>query len=127
MDTVTTEDIDKIMEKSLSMKISNISDSSAKFRMQNLFASFYGTLRRHVIAWLVDSNPKMAFGYVLVPIRPWRLLNRLESDFELSKGHLKKEFKGSMRHAISISESFQMIDGGRRTKQGSKASSKKPL
>ena len=122
MDTVTMEDIEKIMDLNLSM---NMSDASAKSRMQNLFVSFHGLLRRHGLAWLVESNPKVAVGYVLAAIKPWRLRNRLESDLELSKGHLKKDFKGFMRHAIAISEAFQMVDGGRRTDQGTPSSSKK--
>ena len=72
-ETVSLATLDKIVERKLHM---NMSDSSAKSRMQSLFVSYTTLLRRHGLAWVLESNQKVAVYHVLSAVRPLDLRNR---------------------------------------------------
>jgi len=109
-ETVTLSKLDRIVEKQLSM---NMSDPSATSRMQGLFISYTTLLRKNGLSWVVTDSPKVAVQQVLSCINPKSLRTRLREDLEFSQRSLRKDFKGFMTHAIKLAEAFQLVDSGR--------------
>jgi transposase InsO family protein len=108
-ESVTIDILDKIVDRSLKM---DMTDRNAESRMQNLFVSYHGILRRNGIAWLLTANQSVAVGHVLSAVRPTALHDRLTSDLEFAYSDLRNDFKGFMAHAIKLSSAFQIIDNG---------------
>ena len=109
-ETVTLSALDKMVEKHLSM---NMSDPSATSRMQGLFISYTTLLRKSGLSWVLKENQKVAVQHVLSAINPTTLRTRLSEDLEFSQYNLRKDFRGFMNHAIKLAEAFQLLDSGR--------------
>lgn len=98
-----------------------MNDSDAISRVNNLFVSYLSILRRQGLSWVVEENQKVAVGYVLATIHPSTLHIQLESDLELSHHDLRKNFRGFIKHAIRLTEAFQLVDNGKQQSQATKA------
>lgn len=109
-DVITMSVLDEIVRKDLRM---NMHDANATSRIESVFVGYHQILRRNGLSWIVKDNQKVAVSHVLSAIRPLSLRTRLESDLELSHHELKKNFKGFMKHAIRLSEAFQLVDIGK--------------
>lgn len=108
-EVVTLDVLDDLVAKELRI---NMADSNAQSRIENLFISYHTLLRRHGLSWLLTDNQKLAVHHVLSAIRPEILRSRLESDLDFSHHHLRKDFKAFMKHAIKLSDAFQLVDIG---------------
>lgn len=115
LENITIAEINKIVEKDLSMKMSI---KSARSRMELLFVAYAKILLRHGLLWIKQRNQKMAVKHILNAIRPAQLRERLESDLELAKSDLKRDFKGFMKHAMKLSEAFELVDNGPTSQKG---------
>jgi len=108
-ETVSLATLGTIVDEELRM---DMSDRSARSRMQGLFMSYHKLLRRHGLSWVLKANEKTAVYHVLSAIRPYSLKDRLTDDLDFAKHKLRKDFKGFMAHAIKLSEAFQLVDNG---------------
>ena len=79
--TITVEDLDDVVDKELSM---NMSNRNARSRMQSLFVDYHSLLDRHGLTWIIEENQKLAVAHVLSAIRPVTLRERLTSDLSFS-------------------------------------------
>ena len=107
--TTTMTEIDAIIKRELVM---NMSNSSSRSRMKSLFTSYVLSLRRNGLIWVMNDHPKLAVKHIVSAVRPKPLQLRLETDLELVHAPLKKDFKGFMKHAMSVAEAFQIVDTG---------------
>lgn len=112
---VTLETLDKLVSKNLR---TNMADTNAKSRIENLFVAYHSVLRRHGLSWILEDSPKIAVYHVLSGIRPQNLQNRLQSDLDFSHHELRKDFKTFMAHAVKLSEAWQLVDNGKPSKDG---------
>lgn len=110
-EAVTMEGLDAIVSKELVMDMAN---SNAKSRMEGLFIRYHSILNEQGLTWIVQDNQKLAVSHVLSAIRPVTLKERLESDLGFSQHALKKDFHGFLKHAVKLSEAFQLVDSGPR-------------
>lgn len=94
--------LDCVVRDSIRM---DISDRSAKSRMESLFIS-YG------LTWVIKDAPKIAALQFISQIRPVYLQSRRKDDLDLSQNNLKKDFKGFFAHAVKLSEAFLLVDDG---------------
>lgn len=108
-DTVDLSSLDSIIKSQLKM---DMSDRNAQSRVENLFISYRTLLRRNGLGWIVSANQKVAVQHVLSAVRPASLQARLKSNLEFSHTELKKDFSGFMKHAVKLSEAFQLVDNG---------------
>ena len=99
-DAVTLETLDGIVSRELRTEMS---DKNAKSRMQSLFVSYHAMLKRNGVAWILNSNQKVAVFHVLSAVRPKHLRNRLDADLKFSHSECRKDFKKFMTHAIRVS------------------------
>lgn len=60
----------------------------------------------------LGSNKKIAVNHILSSVKPKQLRNRLESDLELTHISIRKEFNGFMKHALTVSDAFELNDNG---------------
>lgn len=93
--------------------------------MENMFISYHSLLRRQGLSWFKKDNEKVAGYHVLSVILPESLQLRLESDLDLSHHHLRKAFKGFMRHAITFSEAFKLAASGAHNQNKNKIRTKR--
>lgn len=101
-----------------------MSDRSERSRMENLFVDYIVLLRRSGLSWVTKETPKTAVYHVLSAIKPDIVKNRLKSDLDFAYNSLRKDFKGFMRHSIKVSEAFQLVDNGPKTKIDKSSSGK---
>lgn len=80
--------------------------------MELLFLAYVILLLRHGLQLIPQKNQNMAVSHVIPAIRPAQLRDRFESDLQLSKTDLRKDFKGFMEHAVKVSLAFEMVDNG---------------
>lgn len=122
-EVVTLEKLDEIVSRELR---TNMRNTNASARMQDLFASYHTILVRNGLKWILEDNQKVAVYHVLGAIRPNSLRERLESDLSFSQHELKKDFKGFLRHAIRLAEAFQIVDAGPSHKKNRKEDNATP-
>lgn len=108
-DVVTLDTLDKIVKNRLHTDMRN---TNAKTRIQDLFASYNTILRNNGLLWIIEDNQKVAVSHVLSAVRPANLKERLESDLEFSHHPLRKDFKGFLQHAVRVAEAYQLVDCG---------------
>lgn len=106
-DLITVDSLHCIVKEELKM---NMADTSAKSRMDSLFISYLSHLRRNNLSWIAECNPKVALMHVLRAIKPKTLRERLESDLNFSQYELRKDFRGLMKHAVRLSEAFELLE-----------------
>lgn len=87
----------------------NMRDKNAKPRMESLFVIHHALLRRNGLSWLLETNENVAVSHIISAIRPKTLKNRLQSDLDFAHYGLQKDFRGFMKHAVRLSESFQIV------------------
>lgn len=119
-EAVTLDKLDEIVGRELR---TNMRNTNALARMQDLFSSYHTILARNGLKWIIDDNQKVAVHHVLCAIRPQSLRERLESDLSFSHHHLKKDFTGFLKHSIRLAEAFQIVDSGPSNKKNRKADS----
>lgn len=112
-EAVTLEGLDDIISKELVM---NMANKNARSRMEGLFISYHTILARQGLSWIIKDNQKLAVAHVLSAIRPQVLKERLEADLSFSQHALKKDFNKFLKHAVRLSEAFQLVDVGPRRK-----------
>lgn len=88
-EVVFLEKVDEIVKAELR---TNMDDSNAKSRMENLFVSYHALIKRHGLSRILEDNQKFAVYHVLSAIRPNILKERLTSDLEFSHHELRKTF-----------------------------------
>lgn len=108
-DTATLEGLDELVTQELVMDMSNL---SAKFRMQNLSIDYHSLLTKGELKWIVSDNQKLAVSHVLSAIYPESLRARLQSDLPISHYDLINDFKKFLSHAVNLSEAFHIVDSG---------------
>lgn len=74
--------------------------------------SYKSLLRRHGLSWVTEHNENVAVYHVISAIRPDAFRAHPELDLEISRYDLPKDFRGFMKHAIELSEAFQIVDNG---------------
>lgn len=116
-DTVTVDSIDALVDKELKM---DMSDRSATSRMEALFAMYTTMLRRNGLSWICKDNQKMAVYHIMGAVKPKSLHDRLESDLNLAYYHLRKDFRGFLRHAVKLSDALELLDNGPPTNRNGK-------
>lgn len=121
-DVVTEKDLVATVQVLLHMKISF---KSAKGRMKLLFMEYRSLLRTNGIKWVTEKTLKMAIKDVLSAIMPTYLRSRLKQDIGLSYHHLRADFNGFLKHALKVSEAFELVDSGRFTSYKFEKGSKK--
>lgn len=89
-----------------------MSVKSAKGRMKLLFMNYKSVLRKHGMAWVTESNAKVAIRQVISVVKPAQLKSRTEQDISFAHVKLKYDFKGFIKHAFKLSEAFEKIDSG---------------
>lgn len=87
------------------MKI-DLQNPYAISRMRNLFIDYHPFPRRHGLSWLLDKSEKLSVKLVLSSIRPYKLLQMLESDIAFSHAHLKVDAKAFLTYARKLSKTF---------------------
>lgn len=95
---VTLDKLDSIVESDLR---TNMKETSASTRMEDLFTSYHTILSRHALKWIISDNQKVAVQHFLLSIRPNSLRERLESDLSFSHHELKKTSRDSWRMLLS--------------------------
>lgn len=108
-EVVTLEKLDGIVSRELR---TNMRNTNAAARMQDLFTNYHTILVRNGLKWIIKDNQKVAVYHVLSAIRPNSLKERLESDLAFSHHDLRKDFLGFLKHAIRLAEAFQIVDSG---------------
>lgn len=106
---VSMESLDALIKKELK---TDMSDGHATSRMENLFISYNGLLRRHGLSWLPNHNPKMAVRHVLAAVKPESLRLRLDLDLRLRHPEFKSDLSSFMKHAIRLADAFDVLDIG---------------
>ena len=61
---------------------------------------------------MIKDNQKVAVSHVLSAIKPRSLRDRLSSDIKFSYIECRKDFKAFLKHAVRVSEAFQLVDTG---------------
>ena len=110
-EVVNMESLDAIVSRDLRM---NMTTRNARARMESLFIAYHGILSRQGVSWVIKENQKLAVSHVLDAIRPIALKDRLSSDLSFSHHEKRKNFQAFMKHAIYVSECFQVCDNGPR-------------
>ena len=105
------ESLDAIVSRDLRM---NMSTRNARSRMESIFIAYHGIISIHDVSWVNKENQKLAISHVLDAIRPIALKDRLGSDLSFSHYDKRKEFQAFIKHAIYVSECFQVRDNGPR-------------
>lgn len=86
---------------------------SAKLRVQYLFTISVTIFRRNGVKWFLGSIQQEALNHVLSAVKPKKLHGSLESDLERNWTLRDKSFfKGFMKHAVKISEAFEIVYSG---------------
>lgn len=119
---LTLEALDNIFTSELVM---DICDKNSKSRMETLFLSYYKMLRRNGIAWLLKKNQKVAVYHVLSVVKPKALQHRLESDLDFAHFDCRKDFSKFLAHTIQLSEDFQLVGNGPKSKREDSGKDKK--
>ena len=57
----------------------------------------------------METNENVAVSHIISAIRPKTLKNRLQPDLDFAHYGLQKDFRGFMKHAVRLSESFQIV------------------
>ncbi len=87
--------------------------------MQTLFISYHSILRDNGLSLVLENSQRVAVQLVLHAVRPVTLRGRLTDNLESAKYEIRKDFKGFMRHAIKLTEAFQIVDNGRKREANS--------
>lgn len=106
----TTESIDRILESELRTDMTN---TDATSRIENLAAETLTLLRRNGLLCIIKDNPKIVVKHVCNPIHPRMSRKRIESDLRLPRTRLRNDFKAFWWHAIHLADLFQLVDNGK--------------
>lgn len=85
---------------------------NAATRMKDLLTKYHTTLSRHGLKWIVKENQKITVQHILSAVRRVSIREQLTCDLSFSRHHLHKDFTGFLKHAVRISEAFQLVDCG---------------
>lgn len=99
--------LDKIAQ---SKPRTNMKNTNAKARMQDIFSSCNKILPRNGLDWIVKDNQTVTVAKVLFVIRAQTLKDRLESDISYLQHSLRKDFTDFLAHAIKLAEAFKLVD-----------------
>lgn len=108
-ETVIEDMLDKLVARELYM---DMSDRSAKSRMEGLFVSYFTLLRQHGLKWVLENSQKVAVYNIVSAVKTSTVRRRLESDLDLKVNHIHKDLKDFMKHALKLFEAFAMLENG---------------
>eukprot|EP00737_Agarophyton_chilense_P002408 gb/GEZJ01002740.1/.p1 GENE.gb/GEZJ01002740.1/~~gb/GEZJ01002740.1/.p1 ORF type:complete len:169 (+),score=12.80 gb/GEZJ01002740.1/:1752-2258(+) len=106
---MTLAALEAVMEKELRM---DMSDPSSRSRIKQLFIPYVSFVRKNGLNWIAKENPKTGVAHIVSAVKPRQLKTRLETDWQLTYVHLKKDFKEFMKHANFVAKAFQIVGNG---------------
>lgn len=115
---MTLDSIDAIVYHDLRTDMLNRNGATS---MQDLFTSYHAMFSRHRLKWIVNENRKIAVQHVLSAARLVSLREHLTSDLSFSHHRLHNDFTGFLKHAVRVSQAFQLVDSGLSVKDGRKS------
>lgn len=104
-DNVDLSLLDSIVESELRM---DMSDESARWRVENLFISYHTILRRDGLDSIVSTNQKETVHHVLSAIQLSSLPVRLSYNLKLPNTDLKKDFRDSCNMLSSCPKRYNL-------------------
>ena len=101
LDSVTVDQIETAVRAGVQMRMS---ERDATYRVKSLFISYRKFLVSRNWEALIEKNPKMDIKHICMLLKPDRLQKKVESDLQLSKYELRKDWKGFFKYALKEAE-----------------------
>ena len=105
---LTKDEIDKAVKANVHIRMS---ESDASFRIKSLFMTYHKFLCTKKWDSLISECPKVATGHICMLLKPERLRLKIESDLELTKKPLRKNWKGFCRYVTQEAVLFDKYAG----------------